>query len=199
MAWKINTATTGSLSDGATKLPVGTNRFKIVAAAQVPDKQDPKGKALQVVITLGLNDKTFKTFLSVESAKEVVAEIAQKTLRDFFVSAGITGQLSAASLPKLVGKSVEVTVVETAGKGDNAGKTYSNISSVDPCESVETPEEEEEEEETPAPAPVKKTKTAPAPEPEPEADDDDDSDDDDDADDTPPPAAKAGKKKNPWD
>lgn len=198
MAWKIDTKTTGSLSDGATKLPVGTNAFKIVAATQVPDKSDPRGKALQVVLTLGLGEKTYKTFLSVESAKEVVAEIAQKTLRDFFVSAGINGQLSAAALPKLVGKTVEVTVVETAGKGDNAGKTYSNISSVDPCESAPAAEDDDaddDDDDTP-PVTTKKTKTAPAPEPE----DDDDSDDDDDEEDTPPPAAaKKGKKANPWD
>lgn len=194
MAWKIDTSKTGSLSDGATKLPVGTNAFKIVAATQVPDKSDPRGKALQVVLTLGLGEKTYKTFLSVESAKEVVAEIAQKTLRDFFVSAGINGQLSAAALPKLVGRSVEITVVETQGKGENAGKTYTNISSVDPVDAApEDTEEEEEETPPPAPAAAKKSKSKPAPE---SKDEDDDDEDDEDEDDEPAPT-KNGK--NPWD
>lgn len=202
MAWTLNTKTTPSLSDGATKLPAGTNTFKIVSATQVPDKTDPKGKALQVVLGLSLGDRVYKTFLSVESSKEIVAEIALKTLRDFFVSAGINGQIKAERLPSLVGKIVVIEIVENAGKGDNAGKTYSNIASVEPVAGAAEPEDEEDDdEETPTPAPVKaakKGKAAPAPAPEPE-DEDEDEDDEEDEDDIPAPAAKAGKKKNPWD
>jgi hypothetical protein len=200
MAWKIDTKVTGSLSDGATKLPAGTNTYKIVTATQVPDKTDPKGKALQVQLGLALGERTYKVFLSVESAKEIVAEIALKTLRDFFVASGITGQIKSERLPSLVGKTVQVEVVENAGKGENAGKTYSNIASVEPVEGGEKEEDDDEDEEEAPPAKKGKTKPAPAPEPEDEDEDEDDEDEDDEEEETPPPA-KAGKKKkkDPWD
>jgi hypothetical protein len=180
MSWKIDPKKTGSLNDGSTKLPVGTNVFKIVKAEQVADKSDPRGKRVQVVLHLSREGNTYRVYLSVMAENEVAAEIAAKTLVAFAKAAGYAGQLSPQTLTKLVGKSVEVSVTST----EKNGKTYVNVSEVNAVGAVAEEEEEADEDEE-----------------EEEADEDEEEEeaDEDEEEETPAPAkSKAAKPALPW-
>lgn len=133
-SWSIDPNKTGSLNDGGRKLKVGTFAYKITGAKSVIDKQDPTGNTQQVQIDLALaSDPSYacKTFLSVMAANDQQREIAQKTLVAFAAACGIGGVIKPDRLPSFVGKTVVIEAKETQGKGENAGKTYVNINTVE--------------------------------------------------------------------
>ena len=198
MAWSLDTKKDKGLSPNS-KLPVGRKTYKIVSATQKPDTGDNTGKAMTVILGVSTGGSNYTVFLNVEREGQQ-GEIALQTLRDIAAACGIV-KLSPKNLVALVNRSVILDVVEKAGKGENADKTYSNIRTVEAAGGEEDPEEEEEEEEeAPAPKPSKKPKSAPAPEPGEEEEAEEEEEEEEEEDDTPPakPAA-SGKKKRPWD
>ncbi len=133
-SWSIDPNKVGSINDGGRKLKVGTFPYKITEARSEIDKNDPTGNTQQVKFGLTLlrdPSYTCRVFLSVMADNDQQREIAQRTLVGFAAAAGIGGALKPERLPSFVGKIVVIEAKETAGKGDNADKTYVNINTIE--------------------------------------------------------------------
>lgn len=189
MAFQIDPKKTGDLNSGAfNPLKVGTHTYKITACKLVPDKQDGSGKRKQIEVQLLNGSKKYRVFLSVESENDTVAEIATKTLVSLCAAAGYKGVINAASLVKIVGKSVDIDAAQTT-KGT---KTYTNARAIyaegegtedsDETEDDEPEEEEEEAEE----------------ETEEESDEAEAEDEEDEEEEEEEPAPKAKTRAKPW-
>jgi len=176
MSFNIDRKKVGGLEGGGRKLKVGKHAYEITACEYLSNKNDPTGKEKQVVVSLTDGDGTAKLYLAVNSSNDVQCEIAQKTLVSLCDACGYTGPIKPEALRKLTGHTVVVEAYETAGKGANAGKTYTNVGSIEAYEGEEGEEEAEEEEteeeseeeeteeeeaEEPAPAPAKGGKKKP--------------------------------------
>lgn len=137
MSWSIDRKKVKSINEGGRKLKVGTFAYKITDARSVVDKQDPKGKRQQVLFGLTLkNDPGYscQVYLSVMSENDQQREIAQGTLAGFADAAGIGGILKPERMKSFIGKIVVIEAKETAGKGENSGKTYVNVKTVEAYE-----------------------------------------------------------------
>lgn len=147
MSWAIDPKETGSINDGGNRLPLGESIHTITGVSRPVNKKDPSGREQQVVIETTSSGLAYKVYLNPESATESVANIARKTLVGFWQAAGFSESIKPDRLKKLVGKTVELVVEETEGKGANAGKTFTNIKKVNPAEAAEESSEQEEEQE----------------------------------------------------
>lgn len=189
MAIIINLKKTGTLG-GFKPLKVGTHTYKFTGAKLDTNKQDPRGKEQYIALDLSNGGDTYRINLYVASSNEVTARIACETIGSIAQAIAFKGEDFKVPdhLKMLLGKSVDITAVETKGKGENKDKTYVNI------RAIEAPSGDDEE----------KDYNDVPPADSPAADDSDDSDDtSEDDDDSPPappakPAAAAGAKKRPW-
>ena len=150
MSWKIDTKG-DNLNDGARKLKLGTFAYKITGAKSVPDKKDPKGKRQQALFSFQLaEDPSYNCneYLSLMAEDDMVREIAMKTLRSLAAAVGFTGFITPERLPSFVGKYVVIEATEHEGKGENKGKTFVNIRTIEPYEADGAEPAGEPEEET---------------------------------------------------
>lgn len=146
--WSIDPKQTGSINDGGSKLPLGKSVHKIVKVTRPINKQDQTGKEQQVLIETTSNGANHRVYLNPESASDVVANIARRTLVAFWEAAGLTTAIKPDRLSQLEGKVVVLDVTETEGKKGtkNEGKKFANIQSVTAYAGDEVEQEEEEPE-----------------------------------------------------
>ena len=150
MSWKIDTKG-DSLNDGARKLKIGSFAYKITGAKSVPDKKDPKGKRQQALFSFQLvEDPSYNCneYLSLMAEDDMVREIAMKTLRSLAAAAGLTGFITPERLPSFVGKLVVIDATEHEGKGENKGKKFVNIRTIEAYDADGTEPAEDSGEET---------------------------------------------------
>jgi hypothetical protein len=187
MAITINLKKTGTLG-GFKPLLVGTHTYKFTGAKLDINKQDPRGKEQYIALDLSNSGDTYRINLYVASDNEVTARIACETIGSIAKAVAFKGEDFKVPdhLKMLIGKSVDITASEKAGKGENKGKTYVNISSIDAPSGGD--EEVDDEEEAPAP---KSKKLAPVPETEEEETEEEEEEESEAA---PDPAGK----KRPW-
>jgi hypothetical protein len=183
MAITINLKKTGTLG-GFKPLKVGTHTYKFTGAKLDINKQDPRGKEQYIALDLSNGGDTYRINLYVASSNEVTARIACETIGSIAQAIAFKGEDFKVPdhLKMLIGKSVDITAVETKGKGENKDKTYVNI------RAIEAPSGDGEEAEEEAETGTEETETEETEETEGAEDD------------APPakPAAAAGAKKRPW-
>ena len=157
MAWSIDPKKVGSLNDAPQFLQAGTKNYKIESIKLAADKNDPTGRTQMLSVMLSDKDgNRYQHYFRTGDANPVTAEIALKSVVALFAAVGYKGEIKVESFPKAVGKWVEIVVTARQGKGQNSGKTYTNIDRINPVAAAsattapETEEEEEEEEPTPA-------------------------------------------------
>jgi len=150
MAITINLKKAGTLG-GYRSLKVGTHTYKFTGAKTDINKKDPRGKEEYVILDLENEGETYRVNLYVCSDNKSTAEIAMQTIGSISKAVGFKGEnfRIPQDLHFLIGKSVDITTYESKGTGANSGKTYVNISLVEPPSNVaqEVSREEENEDE----------------------------------------------------